>query len=95
MSYTNEEIMEWIVKTPDNVPIVYVETGEPVKIKDMVQEEEKDLRIKRLMSKRKKLAFSGEKLDNLKKDRADGMSIRQLASKYDCSTRTVQKYLKL
>ena len=92
--YSNDEIMDWIVKNPDNVNIVYAKTNTPVKIKDMVREEEKKLRIKRLTSKRKKLAFAGEKLESLQNDRKIGMSIRQLANKYDCSTRTIQKYLK-
>ena len=61
------------------------------------QQQEKKRRIERLNSdesKSKKLAFKGEKLDKLKQDRENGMSIRELANKYDCSTRTIQKYLK-
>ena len=92
--YKNEKIMEWIVKNPEGIDIVYSNSNEPVRVKDMVREEEKKLRIKRLKSKRKELAFSGQKLDKLKQDRKAGMSIRALANKYDCSTRTIQKYLK-
>lgn len=60
-------------------------------------QEEKKRRLERLNSeesKRKKLAFTDERLEALKRDRELGMSIRALATKYDCSTRTVQKYLK-
>ena len=59
-----------------------------------LQREEKKRRIERL-KKRKELAFSGEKLNKLKQDRKAGMSIRALANKYNCSTRTIQKYLKV
>ena len=94
MSYSKDEILNWIVKNPEGKNIVYIETNKPITVADMVREEEKRLRIKRLMSKRKKLAFEGEKLERLLFDRQQGMSIRKLAIKYNCSTRTIQKYLK-
>lgn len=96
-AYTYEEMMEFIVKSPEGRNLFSVENDELIRVKDIVAREEKKLRIARLnsdASKIKKLAFKGEKLDKLKQDRQDGMSIRALANKYDCSTRTIQKYLK-
>lgn len=94
MSYTNDEIMKWQVKAPDGVDIVYTKDNSPVTIADMVREEEKRLRTQRLKSKRKKKAFNLKDLYLLHLDRSKGMSIRELARKYDKSTRTIQKYLK-
>ena len=77
--------------------IVHNGTDRPYYAYELAKLYEKQLRIERLTSdksKRKKLAFTGEKLDKLKQDRLNGMSIRALANKYDCSTRTIQKYLK-
>ena len=91
----NEEIMNWeLINPKTNDKIIYANTKKIVVVADIVREEEKKLRIKRLMSKRKKLAFEGERLEKLFFDRGQGMSIRKLASKYNCSTRTIQKYLK-
>lgn len=93
--YTNDEIMKWQVKTPNGINIVYTEDNSPVTIADMVREEEKRLRVERLKSKRKKKAFeNNDRLCSLHKDRSEGMSIRELALKYNNSTRTIQKYLK-
>lgn len=85
--------------TSDKTPVTFRSAYPQLKkiLEPLAQEEEKKLRLERLNSeesKRKKLAFKGEKLENLKQDRKNGMSIRKLADKYNCSTRTIQKYLK-
>lgn len=88
-------------KKGEFVSIVHHQTNKPYYAYELaeiyLQQEEKKRRMGRLNSEEsrsKKLAFSGEKLNQLKQDRFNGMSIRALANKYDCSTRTIQKYLK-
>lgn len=92
----NASPFEWI---SDKSPLTFRSAYPQLKkiLESLAQEEEKKLRLERLNSeesKRKKLAFSGDKLNKLKQDRKAGMSIRALANKYNCSTRTIQKYLK-
>lgn len=95
MTYKNDEIMKWQVKTPNGTDIVYIKNNKPVIIADMVREEEKKMRVERLKKNKKKKAFYGLGLLDLHRSRANGMSIRKLALKYDKSTRTIQKYLKI
>ena len=84
------------------VHIVHYKTDKPYYAHELAEiyfrQQEKKRRIERLNSdesKSKKLAFKGERLEKLKQDRKNGMSIRKLADKYNCSTRTIQKYLKV
>ena len=89
-------------KEGEFVKIVHHGTKDPYYAYELgefyMEQKEKERRMERLNSdesKRKKLAFDGERLNELKQDRKIGMSIRALANKYDCSTRTIQKYLKV
>ena len=108
-SWTFEEMLqEQLAFKRDNgtekgelVSIVHYGTNIPYYAHELAEhyfkQQEKKRRMERLNSdesKSKKIAFKGEKLDKLKQDRKNGMSIRALANKYDCSTRTIQKYLK-
>ena len=96
MIITNEEILKWKVVDPStNENIVYIKTKENVVIADMVREEEKNIRVKRLVGSKRKCAFNQSELELLHGDRKNGMSIRILAIKYNKSTRTIQKYLKI
>ena len=93
---TNDEILKWEIINPNtDTKIIYTETNKVVLIADMVREEEKKLRINRLVSSKKKCAFNQETFMLLQSDRENGISIRALAIKYNKSTRTIQKYLKM
>lgn len=91
----NKEILTWkVIEPTTNEPIIYTKTKKEVLIKDIVREEERKIRIAKMHSKRK-CAFNQNELILLQQDRNNGMSIRSLATKYNKSTRTIQKYLKL
>lgn len=53
------------------------------------------IQAEKLKSLHRKKAFTDASLYNLHVDRLNGMSIRELARKYNKSTRTIQKYLKM
>lgn len=54
-----------------------------------------NIQAEKLKSLPRKKAFTDTSLYNLHIDRLNGMSIRELARKYNKSTRTIQKYLKI
>lgn len=77
------------------LPAVYVSDKTPLTLRSEYQALDRLMRIERLKNCRRKQAFSSSTHKFLLSDRASGMSIRQLAIKYNKSTRTIQKYLRL
>lgn len=76
------------------MPLVYSKTNEPVTLRSEYEFLDEKLRHERLKNARRKHAFSHKELFYLHQDRNNGMSIRELARKYNKSTATIQKYLK-
>lgn len=74
---------------------MYISDNTPITLRKEAKELEKLLRIERLKNCNRKKAFSTEEHNKLLQDRECGLSIRQLAMKYNKSTRTIQKYLKV
>lgn len=73
----------------------YINTDLPVTLRSEYNNLDKIMRIERLKNCRRKQAFSFNSVQLLHNDRLSGMSIRDLARKYNKSTRTIQKYLKI
>lgn len=78
--------------------IVHGSSGKPYYAHELAEaylnQEFDRVQAQKLKDLPRKKAFNSEELYLLHKDRSDGMSIRELALKYDHSTRTIQKYLK-
>lgn len=74
---------------------VYIKNRQPLTLRSEYPDLDRLMRIERLKNCKRKQAFSSTTHKLLLTDRENGMSIRQLANKYDKSTRTIQKYLKL
>ena len=88
--------MKWeIINPATNENIIYTATNKTVLVSDLIREEEKNIRVKRLLAAKRKIAFNQDEFTLLHSDRKSGLSIRALAKKYNKSTRTIQKYLKL
>lgn len=94
MIYSIDDMLKMQIHVTDKngkaIPIVHHGTNEPYYIYELV----KNLNIRNL-NKNKRRAFDQKNLDQLHDDRANGMSIRELSFKYQKSTRTIQKYLKI
>lgn len=74
---------------------IHISDNTPLTLRSEYKQIEKLLRIQRLKNCKKKKAFSLEQHLHLLHDRENGLSIRELAMKYNKSTRTIQKYLKI
>lgn len=79
--------------------IVHAGTGKPYYAYELAEWYAK-IEMKRLMKEHlktvpRKKAFTEVQIEQLKHDREAGVSIRELARKYNKSTATIQKYLKL
>ena len=94
--YTHEVLDEPIYfEFTDGVQAaIHVSDKTPLTFRTEYEHIDRILRIERLKNCKRKKAFSPVEHKELLQDRSCGMSIRELAKKYDKSTRTIQKYLK-